>query len=292
MRGKYTFKQRGRVIGESENLITAEGRRVIVDYMAGYTQRIAGAILLGIGTTAADLGDRSLEFEVSRVPVDLVSADYGNNAVVFKGQVPAEEAFTVYETGIQTLYLPGQEFSSQTLLGFDPDADLWSEGDFVTTNSRTGGALQLTAAASGSITSSLTGLFFDLSGYSEVDQFVLAYRANNANVASAKIRFNTDSSNYYTWTISSPANGVYTIATVNKGTLTATGSPSWSEITSIDVEMISTSGGSGSINFDALRIEDRDSINEENVLVSRSVLDTPVNKLIDIPLDVEYTITL
>lgn len=292
MRGKYTFKQDGRVVAESENLITTAGKRVIIDYIAGYTQRIAGAILLGIGNTAASLSDKSLNFEVSRVPVDLASADYSNNAVVFKGQVPAEQFFTVYETGIQTLYVTGQEFGSMMLLDFDSSSDDWSEGTFVTTNSRAGEALQLTSTASTSKTANLPGLFYDLSGYSDVDQFVLAYRANNAFVASAQVRFKTDSSNYYTWTIGSPASGAYTIAAVNKSSLTATGSPSWAEITSIDLVVTSTSGGTGSINFDALRIEDRDSVNDENVLVSRSVLGSPVTKVANIPLDVEYTITL
>lgn len=162
MRGKYTFKQDGRVVAESENLITTAGKRVIIDYIAGYTQRIAGAILLGIGNTAASLSDKSLNFEVSRVPVDLASADYSNNAVVFKGQVPAEQSFTVYETGIQTLYVTGQEFGSMMLLDFDSSSDDWSEGTFVTTNSRTGEALQLTSTASTSKTANLPGLFYDL----------------------------------------------------------------------------------------------------------------------------------
>jgi hypothetical protein len=292
MKGKYTFKQNGVIVGEHENLITTAGRKAIIDYMAGYTQRIAGAILLGIGTTAATVADKSLAFEIFRVPVDLSSADYANNGVVFKGKIPAEREFTVYEAGVQTIYSSGQDSESQTLLDFNADADTWTVGTYSSTNSRLGQALQVTATASTTTTTSLSGLFYDLSGYSDADQFVFAYRANSAFVSSVVIRFKTDASNYYSLTVATPANGVYAITSVNKSALTVTGSPSWANITAVDILVTATAGGTASIDLDAVRIEDRDSAQEDNVLVSRSVLGSPVVKTVNVPLDVEYAITL
>lgn len=292
MRGKYTFKQNGVVVGESENLITTAGRKAIIDYMAGYNQSLAGAILLGIGTTAANVADKALALEVHRVPVDLSSADYANNAVVFKGKVSAEKEFTVYEAGIQTLYGSGGQSESQLLLDFNADTDLWSVGTFSATNSRLGQALNVTATASTTTTTSLSGIFYDLTPYSDSDQFLFAYRANNAFVSTLVIRFKVDASNYYSYSIAAPSSGVYTITSFNKSAVSTTGTPSWANINSVDILVTATAGGTASIDLDALRIEDRDSVREDNVLVSRSVLGSPVVKTLNIPLDVEYSITL
>jgi hypothetical protein len=272
-------------------MITNAGRKAIIDYMAGYNPSLAGAILLGIGNTAPSLTDGSLQFEVFRVPVDTISADYANNAVVFKGQVPADQEFVVYEAGIQTLYQSGVDFGSLSLLNFN-NYELWSVGTFDSTNSRLGQALRVTAAASTTATASLSGIFYDLSGYSAADQFTFVYRANNPFVSNLILRLKTDATNYYSASFGSPASGVYTLSTFNKGAMTATGSPNWSNITQVDILVTATAGGTAGIDLDGLRIEDRDSVREGNVLVSRSVLGTPITKTLNIPLDVEYAITL
>lgn len=292
MRGKYTFKQNGVIVGESENIITTAGRKAIVDYMAGYTQRIGSAINLGIGTTAATLADKSLALEVLRIPVDTTGADYANNAVIFKGQIPANREFIIYETGLQSIYVNGAQYDSKLLLDFNADTDVWSAGTFDSTYSRLGQGLRLQPAANGTAVSTLSGVFFDLSGYSDVDQFLFAYRANNANTSSLLLRFKTDASNYYAVSMGAVPNGVYTITPFNKSVPVATGSPSWANITSIDVQVIAGAGGAADVMLDALRIEDRDNFREDNVLVSRSVLGTPVTKTFGVPLDVEYAISL
>jgi hypothetical protein len=259
--------------------------------MAGYSQGFASAIIVGIGSAAATIADTSLQFEVARVGVDLASVDYANNAVVFKGQLSSEVECIIYETGIRTLLNSGNQFDSQMLLNFS-DSDLTSAGTYVATNSRLGSALQLTAAASTTTTSNISNIFYDLSGYSATDQFTLVYRANNAFVSNISMRFKTDASNYYTVSLGAGVNGVYTLTTFNKSVPVATGAPDWANITSIDVMITATAGGTASVDFDGLRIEDRDSFREEDVLVSRSVLATPVVKASGFPLDVEYRITL
>ena len=292
MRGIYTFKQNGVIVGQSENLITTAGRKAILDYMAGYTQKIGSAISLGIGTAAASLTDKALQFEVYRTPVDLAAADYANNAVVFKGQIPANREFIIYETGMHSVFVTGQQFDSQLLLDFNADTDIWSAGTWDATNSRLGQALKLTPAVSTTTTATLSGIFYDLSGYSDIDQFIFAYRANNANISNLTLRFKTDASNFYAASMGAVSNGVYNLTAFNKGVPVATGTPSWSNITSIDVAATAGAGGAGDISIDALRIEDRDNFREDNVLISRSVLGTPVTKTLGVPLDVEYAISL
>jgi hypothetical protein len=292
MIGTYTFKQNGKVIAQQQNLITTAGRKAIVDYFAGYIGSLVGSIVVGIGTAAANVADTSLNFEFFRTPVDLSSADYANNGVVFKGTLPDTVEGTIYEVGAWSNYSAADQYVSSLLLNFDPNVDTWTAGSYVATNSRIGSALQLTASASATTTSTLADVAFDLSGYSGTDQFSLAYRANNAFVANLKLRLKTDDANYYEYTINTPSSGVYTITSFNKSAMTTTGSPNWANITKVDVSTTSTAGGTGSIDFDGLRIEDRNSLREDSVLVSRTVLGTPVVKTAGLPLDVEYTITL
>ena len=292
MKGSYTFKQNGEVIGKSNNLLTSAGKKAIIDYMAGYIPRIAGSIALGIGSTAANIADKSLGFQVVKVPVTLASADYTAGAVVFKGTVPVGHELTIQEAGVYTGDSTVGEFDSQGLLDFNQNVDIWSAGTFTSANSRLGSMLTVTAAASSSATATLSGVYFDLSRFLDTDQFLLAYRASNAFVANFQVRLKTDASNYYTFTVSAPASGAYTIAALNKSAAVATGTPNWNNITSVDIVTTSTSGGSGIIGVDALRVESRSVAQEDNVLVSRSVLGTPVVKALDVPLDVEYAITL
>ena len=291
MIGKYTFKENGVIVGESYNLITTAGRKAIIDYMAGYTARLAGGLVVGIGTLAATLSDKTLQFEVGRCPVDLSAADYANNAVVFKGQLPAELECTIYEVGAKTLPTSSAMYDSQLLLDFN-SSDTFSAGTLSPTNSRLGQALNITAAASTTTTSVISNIFYDLSGYGPSDQFTLIYRANNAFVSNLTMRFKTDSSNYYAVSFGAPTSGTYAIISFNKSVPVANGSPDWGNITSVEFSVTATSGGTASIDIDGLRVEDRDSNREEDVLVSRSVLGTPVTKTIGIPLDIEYAITL
>lgn len=292
MRGVYTFKQRGKVVGVSKNLITTAGKKAIIDLVAGYTPRLAGSIALGIGNAAATVADKSLQFQIVKIPVTLSSADYINGSVVFKGSVRVGHEMTIYESGVYTGEANFGEFDSQTLLDFNASTDVWSTGSFLAANSRLGSFLNVTAAASTTTTSSLTGIYFDLSRFLDADQFLLAYRASNAFVASFSVRLKTDASNYYTFTVNAPATGVYTIAAFNKSAAVATGTPSWDNITSVDIVTTSTAGGTGGIALDGLRIESRAASQEDNILVSRSVLGAPVVKTFDVPLDVEYAITL
>lgn len=290
MIGTYTFKQGGDVIGKADNLITTAGRKAILDYMAGYVQRLAGSIPVGIGTTAATVNDKTLDFEVASASITLSSVDYAAGAVVYKAQLSAETACTIYEAGLRTLSSVDAS-SAQMLMDFD-ESDLWTVGTYSPTNSRIGTALRVTSPASTSTTSSLGGIFYDLSDFNGVDEFSFAFRANNSFVSSVVLRLKTDATNYYSVSFPSPASGVYNIMTFAKSIMTVTGSPDWSNITSADIIVTSTAGGTGGVDFDALRIEDVDSVREDNVLVSRAVLAAPITKVVGIPLDIEYAITL
>lgn len=292
MRGTYRFIQGGEVIAEVDNLITTAGKKALLEYVAGYTKRLAGSLVVGIGTTAANVADRKLSFEVSRQPVTNTTVDYANNAVVFKAQLPTTDELSIYEIGAHSMGEESAADTSQLLLDFDVNTDAWSQGTFVATNSRIGSALQLTPALSTSVTSALFGLALDLSQYSADDTFTFAYRSNNANNSTLSFRFVTSGGNYYQMSTSTLVSGTYYITSVTKGSLTVVGTPDWSNITEFHVVATAGAGGAGSIDIDGIRIDDTDANREESVLVSRAVLGSPVVKAVGLPLDIEYAITL
>ena len=292
MIGTYRFIQNGEVIAESSNLITTAGKKALLDYAARFTKQLVGSLVVGIGSATAVVGDKKLGFEVARASVMNNSVDYPNSAVVYKAQIPQDLAVTIYEVGALTSdAVSMQDFGSKLVLDFNETYDSWSTGAWIPNFSRLGNALRLTPSTSTTASSVLSNVFLDFYGYSDADQFSFAYRAGNSFIANVTFRFRTDASNYYSTTITSPASGVYTITTVNKSAMVATGSPDWSNITSVEVTATATSGGAGVFDFDAVRIDDTDANREENVLFSRSVLGSPVVKTADLPLDIEYAVT-
>ena len=290
MIGTYRFYQDGVLIRETNNLITAAGKIHIIKYLAGYVGSIAEGIAVGSGSTAAVVGDTSLAFEWSRQPIDVISTDQINTAIIFKGEIPAESSGKIYEVGLWSAVTPGKEYDSRLILDFDSAIDIWSTGTWEVTTNRIGANnLRLNPALSTTQTASLAALSLDLSGYSALDEFRLAYNVNSAFVATAKLILYTDASNYFTYTITTPTAG-YKITPFTKANFVVTGAPTWNNITSIDVQVTSTAGGSGSVDFDGLRIEDKSSNPEEYVLVSRAVLGAPITKAIGAPLEFEYSL--
>lgn len=292
MIGTYRFIQEGRLLAEQPNIITTAGKKALLEFVAGYSKSLVGSLVVGVGTTAAAIGDTKLNFEVSRQPVTNSGVDYANNAVIFRAQLLPTDEVSIYEVGAHTMGLASSGSTSQLLLGFNAESDAWSAGTWVSTNSRLGSALQITAGASSTTTSSLAGLGMDLSSYSALDQFVFAVRANNAFVSTVQFRFLTSAGNYFQYATGALSSGTYAILNANKGALTVVGTPDWASITEVQVLVTATAGGTASVDIDGLRIEDVDASREESALISRAVLGSPIVKTVGLPLDIEYAITL
>jgi len=292
MHGIYRFYQNGELVGEAKNLLTTNGKTAIMKYLAGYSGHFGRSIRLGIGATAAAVGDATMNFETAAIPVYLISPDYVNTALVFKGRMDDASAMVIYEAGLSTA-IPDSTAanSSRLLLGFDSNIDVWSAGVWTTTSRFGGDALRLAPATSTTVSANMQDVLMDLSGYSNADEFRLAYNSNNANTASVFVRLFTDASNYFTYTVASPGTG-FQIKTFNKSNFVATGTPSWSNITQATVSVTAGAGGSAQVDFEGLRIDDRDTFADSDILVSRAVLGTPITKVPGLPLDIEYTLDL
>lgn len=290
IKGIFNFIQDGEVISSHHNLLTTEGKKIILRYLAGQRRVIGDTLAVGIGTTAAAITDETLKFESERAKVDVISPDYADSKIIFKGTLPISMQGEIREVGLwsQADSETSGDFVSRLLLTFDDATEDWTGGTFTSDVTKIGGdALRITATAS-STSAAETGLTFDLSGYSDTELFKLSYYVNDSNVSSIVIRIKTDDSNYFSYTISTPTSG-HKIFEFNKSTASATGTPDWSNINEIELRVTATGGGTTNVDFDALRVEDTDSLNPEYVLISRAVLGAALQKTANKQMDIEYT---
>lgn len=276
-------------------MLTNEGKNHIRRFLAGYTPLLAQSVAVGIGNRAEVATDAALQLEVARSQIESTYYDFVNNDLIFKAAVPTEFSGKIYEVGIYSLETDPSsgEFSSRNLVTFDSATEDWAKSDgsysdYATANARVGDdALTISPAASGSITNYLKEIELDLSGYSSADAFVFAYNNANSDTSSLRFRFLTDATNYYDFILTEQTAG-YKIVEVTKGSAVATGVPSWTNITEIQVTVNSGAGGAAVVDFDAIRIEDKDAAALDYILVARKVLATPVTKLAGVAHDIEF----
>lgn len=276
-------------------MITASGRTFFKRYLANQGTALAGALAIGVGSTAENLNDQALEFEYARVPIELTSYDFSTDRLVFKATLPSDVQGKVYEIGLWTDEVnPGINGSgaSRILTTFDSATETWTNGTYDTTTVRIGDdSLKHTPAASATVESINATQNLDLGDYSNNDKFLIAYNCDNANTQTVAIRFYTDSSNYYSFSTSSPSAG-YHVQSFTKGSATITGSPDWSDITQISVLTTAKSGGAASVEYDGIRIEDVDTISPTYGLIARKVLSSPVTIEGGIEMDIEYALAV
>lgn len=273
-------------------MITTLGKLYVKRYLAKQVPDIAKSISIGVGPVSESVSHTAMQFEIGRADITVVSFDYVNNKLVFKASVPQDISGKIYEVSIwsQRVSTFAGDYISRTLTTFDSASEVWSTGTFQSANARVGAdALRLAPTTSATAVSALTNLLFDLSGNSGSDAFSIAYYNGNANTANFKVRFKTDASNYYTIQVTSPATG-YQVSTVAKSAATVTGTPSWANLTSIEVEVVAGAGGAASFDFDGLRIEDTDTIDPNYVMVSRELLGAPVTKVAGRVQDIEFSL--
>lgn len=274
-------------------MITNRGKLFFKNFLASQTGQMVGAASFGIGGTAAATTDERLQFEFARQAVEIVAYDAVANTLVFKGTLPQEVAGTIYEVGLWTSEANILAISDQprTITTFDSETEEWTNETTSLTARIGADSLRHTPAVSSAVTSNLSGLTLDFNDNPSTDSFTLAYNVGNANTSAIRIRFYTDSSNYYDMNITSPSAG-YKFTSVTKSALTATGSPDWSDITAIDVTTISGAGGASDVLFDGLRIEDNDTTNLDYGLLARFIPAVPVVKPLGQVLDFEYTLAV
>lgn len=290
MKGTYRIYQDGILVAEQSNLITTEGKKAILRYLAGHSGAIARSLAVGTGTAAATLADTKLQFEVGRANISVMSPDYVTQKIVLKATLPQDAEFAIWEIGALTV--AETETYGKMLLTFDQDSEPWTVGTFQVDINRIGAdALRVNAALSTTTTSTLNDIFMETGDYLDTDKFTMAYAPVDANLNSLKLRLKTDASNYFEYTFTQLTAG-YKIETWAKSAMTKTGAPTWDSITSADLIVNAKAAGATNVDFDGLRIDSILVANTDYALVSRTVLGAAVVKLDTSQMDVEYTLDL
>jgi hypothetical protein len=300
MIGICRFFVDGELVNEQKNLVTTAGSRKILQHFSGVRSGIAQSIAVGVGDTAAVVADTELEFEVERANVLLISPDFTEETVIFKGRLSRELEAVIEEAGLWSVPQVNNAEFGQLLFKFN-DTEGWS-GDGVNnaTNTKVGStSLRLNPALSTTDESVVegdpdlggVGLQLDFSGMAANQVFKLAAYIADANTANIKVMFRTDASNYYTLTVTTPATG-YKVFELPKSGAAATGSPDWANITSVAVSVTAESGGATVVDLDGLRVERFDIVDPDSVLVTRMVLTTPQVKTSDQAMDIEYSLSI
>lgn len=263
-------------------MLTINGKNHIRRYLAQYVPNIAAAMAFGIGTRTAVGGDFALQFETLRAEINSIVYDFANNKLIYKATIPADFGGTINEVGLYTLFEdPKANGAGTKVLTNINDGEGWTlsasttPSTFTTTGALIGtNGLSQAPIASANRLDSLSNISLDLSGYSGADFISVAVNIGNGNTSAAAVRFKTDASNYYSFALPSVTAG-YKIVDFLKSAASVTGSPDWSNITTI--EFSTTSGaGTSAVTWDGIALLDTDTANLDYTLVARKVLVSPI----------------
>jgi hypothetical protein len=299
VKGTIRFYENGELVHEQSNLVTTLGNQHILRHFSGIEKGIAQSIAVGVGDTAAAVGDTELEFEIEQADVLLVSPDFTEETVIFKGRLSRGLEAIISEAGLWSVPEIGRSDLGRMLFRFE-DTDGWDAGTYDNTNTKIGNnSLVLNPALSTTETAVIAndpdlggvGLTLDFSTMGAAQPFKLAADVADANCESIEIMFRTDASNYYTLTIATPAVG-YDIFDLVKGSAVATGTPDWANITQAAIAVTAEAGGASQVDFDGLRVERFDGSDVDAVLVTHAILSTPYVKTGDRATDVEYSLSV
>lgn len=300
-RGFYRIYEDGVLIAESPNVVTTLGKKAIADYLAGIIPDWAGSIAVGVGSTAATTSDKRLVFETTRSSVSSKVVSYGGGTagahrVIVKSSLDSDIAGTFSEMGVFSLDRNDALGNyGSTMISMADSTETWQQyngSDWVTnpnspdtTNEKNGTDAVVLTSSGSAVRYRLSGLDINLAEYASTDLFLFAAKVNAGSLTTMVVRFNTDDSNYFTYTTPTFATSTYGVTSYAKSNWSAVGSPSWSNITSIE---FTVTGTSLSMIIDGIRIEEVENANPDYVLVSRTILGSPIIKSSGSLLEVEY----
>lgn len=292
-KGTYVFKENGKEIGRSSNLITTSGRSILMQYLCNVKSNWASDLAIGAINTTPTVSDTQLNFETGRYPVTLktfTSASGGNpDLIVVRSTIPENVYANIYEVGVYPI--PSDSTSvdknNQIIESFS-DAASWTTSGTININefapgissSPRLGQYSIRLAQSSGISKSNVGI--GLNGYTSIDNLqILAYNtvAGNVTVVLTDISGATE-----TIVFAVTTNTGYSVLSHNFSSAIS----SFSYIQSISI----TTDVNCALTIDAMKVELGSTISVDDALISKSVLGSPIVKNYNVPLDIEYYIEL
>ena len=316
MKGTYIFKQNGKEIARSSNIITDLGKQQIAKSLAFQNTQWASRMAIGAGSTSESVSDIFLNFEYARSDIKSISSQQntptsGKIRLAAKALLTESVSGKIYEVGIFSSSVNPDAFEIPIFQCLDNE--LWdavndSLGTLIDTENLSPSPHVSAPVVVGDGYSYRIGdqsLYFgrvnafggnrtvristnqDFSEVGYSDNFLIAYyKPSSAGSSMLTVKFCQDANNYFSKTITTSSTG-YIIDSSQKSLYTASGaSPSWDAITYIEI-----TSNNQYVYLDGMRVK-RSISDDQNVLVSRSVLSSPVTKIEGTPLEIEYYLDL
>lgn len=297
IKGTYVFYENGKEIYRSPNIVTKFGKRFFTNFIAGNISTSTKDLAIGIDGTTATENDTRLGFEFYRTPVYLSSTDIQTvdevttYSVVYKATLPQDIAGTISEVGLYPSTRTSlNNFDSKFLTDFSSALDWIDANGFypetVFTNAKIGDSLLKL-----STDEYISNAYLDLSGYSSLDTFRIAYYCNNTSSGTIRVRLYSSDTDYYQYSINVNNTVGYKVSDdifINSLLTVGSGSPDSSQIIKIGIAKT----GSADVDVDAIRINDEDTFDPIFGLISRAVLSPVVTKSAGRQIDIEYRLDL
>jgi len=295
-------------------MITKFGKRFLTDFIAGNNNFTRKDLALGIGSTAANQNDTRLEFEFYRLPVSLGSINIEDDGMggfnyyaIYKTTIPQDISGVVTEIGLY----PGEKkstnlYDSKFITSFENNytwLDSSNNSPQLKANNTTEPFLskigehmvQVDVAQSTSKEYKNSIVNLDLSGYSVNDSLTIAYKKKDNNVTKIRVKLYSSDTQYYYADFTPESGTGDKIQSVSMSTLFSNISataPDPTNITQVGIEVTAGSGGTTTVYFDGLRINDEDTFDPAYGLIARHVLASPLQKPSGRPVDIEYKLQL
>ena len=276
-------------------MITNLGKVHIKRFLAGWEPDLARSIAFGVGDSNEVATQDRLDYEIGRTDISLITYNYIEDKLVFKGVMDETFDGVIYEVALYSSEAgPASTVGSRLLLSFDSETEFWTQGGlpatYGTTNTRIGNdAMMISLNASTSATATYSDIFIDLSGYTSADTFSFAFHSAWPNVSSIVYRFYTDALNYYSVTVPGGSIGTgFNIVNIPVAQAVPTGVPRWSEITKVDVVATANADGAVLLQMEGVRVEDRDNTDIGQIMIARTKLATPFTKVAGTIQEVEF----
>ena len=301
LKGTYVFSQNGIEIGRSDNLITTNGRKVLLQYMSEARSEWAADMAIGaLETIPASLTDIGLNYETGRFPITLKTYQSAANGspdlIIVRSTLPASMYANIYEIGIypesratnastrnNTLITDFSDLTNWVVSVADQNQSIPGQGTSAitaftpqgTASPRIGGfSVELTQN-----TQYQNNTFnFNLLGYSTVDTLdLLVYNtvAGNLTVTLGDVSGNTYAFNYTLQT-----NTGYQSISANF--------PSGVFFTSLINSVTIITDTTAALTIDAIKASTAQELTSEDYLISKSILSNPIAKIYGVPLDIDY----
>jgi len=257
------------------------------NFSPGQTVKITGIVPTAYNISSAVIvSATNSQFVIdSAASGTYVSGGYASSySAIFSATIPQDVSGVISEIGLY----PGSRksannFDSKFITSFDNNLN-WTDGSYNPEITYNSGSFQsqigdnmigITASAGASREYGNSQTYYDISGYSVNDSIAIAYKKSDTNTSKIRVKFYSSPTSYC-WVDFTPESGtgdkVQSLTLNNLFSNVTETPPDLTSIIKVGVEVTAGSGGSTTVYFDGIRINDEDTFDAYYGLISRSVL--------------------